>query len=275
VRLDAGIVSELVAAQFPDLAGAQVRRFAAGWDHDLFSVGAEWILRFPKRAERVAWLAREIQINTIAAETLGSGIPVFERIGTPSAIFAYPFVGYRRLPGAGADQAGARDLGGLADDVGRLLGKLHRIDPRRIPPTPAGWEHETWAELRTGLAAAGQVIRPLLAPGLLAKAGPYLAGRVPEPAQDGPRRFIHNDICPDHLIVNARTGRLAGLIGIGGYEFISQVVSSYDLPVGSGFGRKLRWLARTLTLAWLAEAADHDPGGIPKHLSWVARAFGH
>ncbi len=66
-----------------------------------------------------------------------------------------------------------------------------------------------------------------------------------------------------------------GLIGIGGYEFISQVVSSYDLPVGNRFGRKLRWLARTLTLTWLAEAADHDPGGIPKHLSWVARAFGH
>lgn len=186
MRLDAGIVSELVAAQFPDLAGARVRRFAAGWDHDLFSVGAEWILRFPKRAERVAWLAPKIQINAIAAGTLGSGIPVFERIGTPSAIFPYPFVGYRRLPGTGADQAGARDLGGLADDVGRLLGKLHRIDPRRIPPTPAGWEHDTWAELRTGLAAAGQVVWPLLAPGLQAKAGPYLAGRVREPAQDGP-----------------------------------------------------------------------------------------
>lgn len=100
------------------------------------------------------------------------------------------------------------------------------------------------------------------------------------PAQDGPQRFIHNDVCPDHLIVNARTGRLVGLIdftdamvgevvldfvgliGIGGYEFISQVVSCYDLPAGNDFRSKLEWLARTLTLTWLAEAADHDPGDI-------------
>jgi aminoglycoside phosphotransferase (APT) family kinase protein len=286
-------VAELVADQFPDLAGAPVCRFGAGWDHDLFLVGAEWILRFPKRAEGVAWLAREIQVIAIAAETLGSSIPVFERRGTPSAIFPYPFVGYRRLPGVAAGQASVRDLGGLAGDIGRLLGRLHRIDPRRIPPTPAGWEQGTWAQLRTGLMAVGQVVRPLLAPSLLAEAEPYLAGSISEPAQDGPRRFIHNDICPDHLIVNAGNGRLAGLIdftdatvgeivldfagliGVGGYDFISQVVSCYDLPVGSHFGKKLRWLARTLTLTWLAEAADHDPGDAPQHLLWVARAFGH
>lgn len=51
-----------------------------------------------------------------------------------------------------------------------------------------------------------------------------------------------------------------GSIGVG-------VVSCYDLPAGNDFGSKLEWLARTLTLTWLAEAADHDPGDIPKHLS--------
>jgi hypothetical protein len=30
------------------------------------------------------------------------------------------------------------DLAGLAADIGALLGTLHRVDPRRVPPTPDG-----------------------------------------------------------------------------------------------------------------------------------------
>jgi aminoglycoside phosphotransferase (APT) family kinase protein len=292
VKLAAGIVTELVATQFPDLAAGRVRRFGAGWDHELFAVGTEWIFRFPRRAERVAWLTREIEILAVAGETLGSSIPCFELLGTPSATFPYPFVGYRPLPGIGADRTSTPNLTGLAEDIGRLLSKLHRIDPGRIPATPAGWEHESWHELQAELAAAAGLVRPLLSSVLLTEAESYLGGRIPVPAQDGPRRFIHNDVCPDHLIVDPRSGRLiglidftdamtgepvldfAGLIGIGGYRFINHVLARYDLPLGEGFHAKLNWLTRTLTLTWLAEAAAHCPPDIPKHLTWTARAFG-
>jgi aminoglycoside phosphotransferase (APT) family kinase protein len=290
--LDEEIVAGLVAAEFPDLAGQEVTEFGTGWDHQLFCVGSEWIFRFPRRAERVAWLTREIEINTLVAGALGPRVPVFERIGQPRDAFPYPFVGYRRLPGVGADQARAADLAALATDIGVLLGTLHRIDRHRVPPTPDGWEHEPWGELRAELASAAGLARPLLGPGLLARAEPYLSGRVPEPPQDGPVRFIHNDICPDHLIVDRHTGRLrglidftdamagdpvldfAGLIGLGGYPFISRVAVGYDLPLGDGFAAKLEWLCRVLTLTWLADAADHDPASVPKHLSWVTHAFG-
>lgn len=291
--LDPDVVSELVAAQFPDLADFEISRFGAGWDHWLFSVGNEWVVRFPKRAECVAWLIREIEVISIAAETLGSSIACFERIGEPTEMFPYPFVAYRRLPGVGADETGADELGGLAEDLGQLLGNLHRIDPCRIPPTPAGWERASWRDLRTDLVAVADVVQPLLSTEMLARAEPYLAGRVPEPTQDGPLRFIHNDICPDHLIVDPLTGRLVGLIdftdamvgevvldfvgliGIGGYRFINQVADHYELPLGEGFDAKLKWLTRTLTLRWLAKAATDDPVDIPKHLSWVAHAFNH
>ena len=103
--------------------------------------------------------------------------------------------------------------------------------------------------------------------------------------------MIHNDICPDHLIVDPHSGRLTGiidfsdttvadpvldmvgLIGLGGYEFIAEVLSSYDLELGEDFADRLIWLARTLTLAWLAEAAIHDRPGIPKHVGWVTAAL--
>jgi hypothetical protein len=64
-----------------------------------------------------------------------------------------------------------------------------------------------------------------------------------------------------------------GLIGLGGYAFINQVAASYHLPLGGGFDARLRWLARVLTLTWLADAAASDLASITKHLSWVAQAF--
>jgi hypothetical protein len=50
--------------------------------------------------------------------------------------------------------------------------------------------------------------------------------------------------------------------------------ASYDLPLGDGFGARLEWLSRVLTLVWLTEAAAGDPGSVPALQSWVARAFG-
>lgn len=292
VRLDAQVVSGVVAAQFPELAGAPVRLFGVGWDNELYSVGVDWIFRFPKSAERVPWLTREFQIMAVVGPVLGSTVPQFERVGAPSDLFPYPFVGYRRLPGVGADQSPVTDLAGLAADIGGLLSRLHRVAADDIPATPAGWEPEPWSELRADLTAAADVIRPLLAPDLLASAEPYLAGQVAEPQQAGPCRFIHNDICPDHLLVNPATGRLTGLIdftdamtgeavldfvgliGVAGYGFIRRATGSYELPLGTEFDTKLGWLARTLTLTWLADAARDDPDNVPKHLTWVARAFG-
>jgi aminoglycoside phosphotransferase (APT) family kinase protein len=292
--LDQQIVSGLIASQFPGLAGQQVTRLGCGWDHDLFLVGGEWIVRFPRRAERVAWLTREVEILGLAAPVLGPLAPVIELIGTPTETFPYPFLGYRRLPGVGADQTracGPAARAALAGDIAALLSALHRVDPGQVPPTPEGWEHQPWGALRTELAAVGERARPWLGGELLARAEPYLAGQVPEPARDGSRRFIHNDICPDHLLVDPDTGRLTGLIdftdamvgdpvldftgliGIGGYRFIGQVAARYDLPLDDGFGARLEWLARVLTLTWLAEAAADNPWYIPKHRSWVARAF--
>jgi aminoglycoside phosphotransferase (APT) family kinase protein len=289
--LDEHLVSGLVAAQFPGLRGRPVSWLGAGRDNELFSVGGDWILRFPRRAERVAWLTREITIMSVVSGPLAPRVPVFELIGEPSDAFPYPFVGYRRLAGVGADQIPAAARAGLAADIAGLFSALHRTDPAIVPPTPGGWEQEAWEDLKADLVTAADLARPLLGAVTLARAAPYLAGQVPAPAKDGPRRFIHNDICAEHLIVDPGTGRLtglidftdamagdpvldfAGLITVGGYGFIGRVAAGYDLPLGDGFPARLEWLCRVLTLTWLAEAAADDPAGVPSHLSWVDRAF--
>jgi aminoglycoside phosphotransferase (APT) family kinase protein len=292
-QLTAATVAGLIADQFPDLAGCEIAWLGAGWDHDLFSVGADWILRFPQRADRVDWLARETKILAIAGETLAPGsVPVFELAGRPSAAFPYPFVGYRRLPGTTAGQPVSSDLDGLAADIGELFSRLHRIEPKQIPPCPGGYENEPWDQLQTELVDDAAAARALLPAHLLAKAEPYLSGQVAPPPADGPRRFIHNDICPEHVIVDATTGRLTGLIdftdslvgevvidflgliGIAGYPFIHQAAAAYRLPLGENFTAKLEWLSRTMTLTWLADSAVNRPDDVPRYLTWVTYAFG-
>jgi aminoglycoside phosphotransferase (APT) family kinase protein len=179
---DQGAASELIVSQFPDLAGSQVSCFGSGWDHVLFAVGPEWIFRFPLRAERVAWLLREIEILAVCERALASRIPRFERIGRPAGACPYPFVGYRRLAGVGADKTAAPDLTGLARDVGQLLSGLHRIDPALIPPAPGNQQPIALAVLRKGLTAVAGIVRPLLPADLRpcrALPGPPGAGAAP------------------------------------------------------------------------------------------------
>jgi hypothetical protein len=66
---------------------------------------------------------------------------------------------------------------------------------------------------------------------------------------------------------------MVGLIGLGGYQFIADVLSSYELELGEDFADRPIWLSRVLTLSWLAEAAPHDRAGIPKHVDWVTAAL--
>jgi aminoglycoside phosphotransferase (APT) family kinase protein len=292
--LDAALVAELIVEQFAYLAGLEVDHFGDGWDNEVFSVGHEWLFRFPKRSDVVPWLAREIELMPLVNEALGVLAPRFEHIGAPSARFPYPFVGYRRLPGIGADHMPAPDVApgvGLAEELGLALSRLHQIDPNRVPRTPAGWEDEPWSEHRKDLVAVADLARSALPPSLLRRTEPYLAGQIAEPLQDGPQRFIHNDICADHVLVNPSTGRLAGLIDfndamvgdpvhdfvglitIGRLTFIQEVVRRYELAVGGSFNHKLIWLARTLTLKWLADAVLADEPAIANHLTWVERAF--
>lgn len=114
---------------------------------------------------------------------------------------------------------------------------------------------------------------------------------MPEPPDDGARRFIHHDICADHVLVDPDIGRLlgiidftdatvgdpvgdfVGLVGIGDRRFVDQVLAAYDLPLGDTFLDRYQWLTRTLTLIWLGEAATSDPAAVRKHTTWVQRAF--
>jgi aminoglycoside phosphotransferase (APT) family kinase protein len=296
--LDAQRVARVVSAQFPELRGSASRRLGSGWDHELFVLGDdECVFRFPKRAERVPWLLRELEIVGRVAPVLGGVVPRFDYLGAPSEEFPYPFVGYRFVRGVEADgPLISRPV--IAEEIGTLLAKLHGIDPAGVPPTPVGREDED--SVGTGilrLLTVAALVGERLADPARRLAAPYLSGDIRAPATPGPatHRLCHNDMSAEHLIVDPRSGRIVGLIDwtdamvtdpvvdfvglitVGHYGFISDVAAAYASRGGqlidASFWERLVWWCRTLTLTWLGEALEEHPSEVGRHIEWVERAF--
>ena len=241
------------------------------------------------------WLEREIALMPVVSEALGPLAPHFEKLGEPNDAFPYPFVGYRRIDGVGADTVELASHGALARDVADAYTRLHAIDPARISRTPDGWEDETWRDWRSQEPEDADDLREVLPADVRAGAEPFIAGAVEPPSLPHERRVVHNDICADHVLVDPATGRLAGLIDwadmmvgdpaldfvgliqVGGWDFVRDVLHHYRGEAGDAFFERIVWAARTLTLHWLVELMDRDdvdPSVTDRgHILWVIRAF--
>ena len=112
----------------------------------------------------------------------------------------------------------------------------------------------------------------------------------PLPRYEGPLRFIHHDLSPEHLVVDAGTGGLVGILdwtdaALGdaarefvtlvtsrGWQFAEEVLRNYRVPLGRAFREWLRFMVRLLSVIWLAEAYAQD-ADVAKHITWVIHAF--
>ena len=272
-----------------------MRRVGEGWDNEAYLVDDAWIFRFPRNAEQVPWVEREIAVMRVVSGALGPLVPRFEKIGRPSDLFPYSFVGYRRIDGVGADTFELPDPHGLACDIADAYARVHAIDPSRIPRTPDGWEDETWHDWRIHDPEDVDDLTDVVPLSVRDAAAPFITGSVEPPSVPRDRCVVHNDIGADHVLVDAATGRLTGLIDwadvmvgdpvldfvgliqVGGWDFVRDVLSQYTRATDAGFFERIVWATRTLTLHWLAELIeeeDVDPNVTDRgHILWVIRAF--
>lgn len=128
IAVDSALAMRLLDEQFPELAPLPVRLLGAGWDNTVFTVGDEWVFRFPRKEVIVRHLETEIRVLPDLAALLPVPIPVPELIGVPSDSFPWPFFGARMLPGVELSDAPAVSREALAPQLGRLLRTLHGRD---------------------------------------------------------------------------------------------------------------------------------------------------
>lgn len=130
VRVDAALARVLIDEQFPELEAAEVRPFGEGWDNAAFLVDDELVFRFPRRAVAVPLLRAECAVLPRLRDRLPLAISAPAWVGEPSARYAWPFAGYRRVPGRPAAELGLDDgaRAALAAPLAEFLRALHGVD---------------------------------------------------------------------------------------------------------------------------------------------------
>lgn len=209
----------LVAAQFPQLAGAPVEPFASGWDNTVHLVDHRWLFRFPRRAVALPGAERERALLPLLAPSLPVAVPVPELVGAPTARYPWPFWGARMLPGrelADATVGGAARVA-LAARVGGFLRALHSpqlaatvgaalpVDPMRRAE-PATRAERIRSDL-AALAAAHEVPGRAAVDRLLSR-----AERLGPPR--GEPVLVHGDLHLRHVLVDD-AGSITGVIDWG------------------------------------------------------------
>ena len=280
-----------IRAEFPTVGADVLEYMGSGWDFDAYVADQSLVFRFPRRREVAERLGREKRILEYIRPELAelAQIPEIVLEGGPTAHFPYRFFAHRLIPGVAADRSRAGATGRLARELGLLLGRLHSIEAMRYGDFfPLEDERciDRYEELMR-----------ILGPGHRAEdLAPAAYGWVrDEPSipsePEGLGRLVHNDFCPDHILVDNETGALLGVIDWsdaalgdpaldfvllalwGQWPFVRQVQAVYPLDVDQGFAARLEFLARVLSLKWLVDAIERG-GEVEKHRGWVFNAFG-
>lgn len=209
---DAAVARRLVAAQFPQWAGLEIRPVdAQGWDNRTFRLGDEMLVRLPTAEEYALAVEKEHRWLPVLAPALPVEIPVPLAKGLPDKGFPHDWSVYRWLGGEPADRAGVEDLTSFAVDVAEFLLALQRVDPTGGPaPGLHNWfrggpltTYDGWA--RASLETLAGLIRT--------DAAEEIWNRASQASWDGRPVWFHGDIAAGNLLL--RDGALAAVIDFG------------------------------------------------------------
>jgi aminoglycoside phosphotransferase (APT) family kinase protein len=251
-----------------------VEPLGEGWEHETFLVDERVVFLFPRRAGGGDGFVWQEGVHSLVASVIGDmvGIPRITRWGRASAHFPYPFAGHDVIPGVGANDPIAPSNPALADDIGRVLARLHAIPADAATAVGVGicTADLEKAEVAAGLARVRYVVQRF----------PEIRRHCPDPcawldsirsvpdAYRGAPRVVHGDFQMEHVLVSGATGRLSGIIDWGpslgdpmrdfsyvlihgGWSFFHRVLDAYDLPLDADFVERTLFSARLGAINYL------------------------
>jgi aminoglycoside phosphotransferase (APT) family kinase protein len=272
VDVSPDLVRRLLAAQQPDLAHLPIEVMANGWDNLVCRLGAELVVRLPRRAVAAELITHEQRWLPVLAPRLPLPVPAPVRAGRAALGYPWPWSVVPFLPGQVAAQDPPADPGDAAVSLGRFLGALHAPAAAGAPANP-----NRGIPLADRRATDMQNVRAL---GGLVDRRAVL--RVSEAAAATPRWhglpvWLHGDFHPANILVHR--GRISGVIDFGdvtsGDPATDLSVAWMFLPAGchdafraayrtaSGYPDsddtwvRARGWALALSLAILAHSADN------------------
>jgi aminoglycoside phosphotransferase (APT) family kinase protein len=130
IDIDASVVQQLLAEQFPELAGLHVREIhSTGTVNRIFRVGDDLYARIPRTATWAADLEPERRLVAGLASRLSLTIPEPVATGSPAAAYPFPWAIYRWIDGEPYADELVDDEGQAARDLARFVASLRAEPP--------------------------------------------------------------------------------------------------------------------------------------------------
>ncbi len=132
--IDAALVRRLIAAQFPQWTGLDIKPLLpGGWDNRTFHLGEDMIVRLPSAESYALQVEKEQVFLPKLAPHLPLPIPVPVARGMPGEGYPWPWSVYRWLPGETATDERIGHLKVFAEDLARFVVALRHVDPSGGP----------------------------------------------------------------------------------------------------------------------------------------------
>lgn len=163
VSIDAALVVRLLQEQAPRWATLELRPATAGWDNQMFRLGAELAVRLPRRASAVPLLLNEARWVARLAGRLPLPVPVPVFQGSPGAGYPFPWVVTKWLEGEPATGLCAKQRDGYAAGLAAFLAAFHTEEGAEEAPVndfrgvPVAQRANVWRER---LANAEHIVAP-------------------------------------------------------------------------------------------------------------------
>lgn len=208
VTIDRALVERLVSGQHRDLAGLPLEHLDAGWDNVLWRLGADLVVRLPRRAFAVALVETEQRWLPELAPRLPLPVPAPVRVGRPSADYPWPWSIVPWLAGEPGDRAPLTAASDAARRLAAFLDALHHEAPApapcsRVRGVPLVERAEAFEARIESLAGQidGARLREVWDAALAA------------PVHSGAPLWVHGDLHPANVLV--AEGTLAAVIDFG------------------------------------------------------------
>jgi aminoglycoside phosphotransferase (APT) family kinase protein len=267
--VDEQLCRTLLAEQLPELSHLPLRMVGPwGTDNAMYAVGADLIMRLPRRGWAKDGVAKEVRWLPDLARRLPVPVPEPIAVASPSATFPWVWAVYRWLPGDRPEPAVLVVGHELAVAIGRFLAALGGIALSGGPPPGAHNGYRGGA-----IARRDRWVRPAIA----SERHSYDRALLSEiwdralqlPGWERPPRWLHGDLTPNNLLVTGN-GLAAvidwGCLAVGDPACDLMIAWSFDEPHRSAMRAELdlddvTWTrGRAAALwEWVGGLDDDDP----------------